>query len=79
MYLRLIKKHQDWAQALARRVRAREFDKIVLEAPVLYGLKVGHFGPDVNQAIRANYRLVKVERTVGRGYYYWLYQPRAPH
>jgi hypothetical protein len=76
MYLRLLRTHPRWAHPLAARVRAREFDKIVLEAPILYGLKVAHFGPEVNQAIRTNYRLIKVERTVGRGYYSWLYVRR---
>jgi hypothetical protein len=76
MYLRLIRSHPSWPAALARRVEAREFDEVVLEAPIFYGLKIGHFGRDVNEAIRRNYRLVKVERTVGRGYYYWLYRPR---
>ena len=76
MYLRLMRTHPDWAHALAAQVRGRRFDKIVLEAPILYGLRVGHFGPEVNQAIRSNYTLVKVEKTVGQGYYHWLYVPR---
>ncbi len=76
MYLRLLRTHPAWARPLAAQVRQARFDKIVLESPLLYGFRTGHFGPLVNAAIRANYRLVKVERTVGRGYYYWLYVRR---
>lgn len=54
------RKHPEWATALAERVAAKEFDKIILVAglsPASSLYDEQFLGPTVNRAVLANYRL----------------------
>jgi hypothetical protein len=72
---RALAKHPSWAQAWARRVSARNFDKIILVA----GLEPGtglfdqqFLGRAVNDAVLANYRLAYAELDL------YVYVPVTP-
>ena len=59
--------HEPWAEAVARRVSAKEFDKIILVAGLAPGTPLyprQFLGRTVNDAVLASYRLVHVERDI---------------
>jgi hypothetical protein len=71
MLLRLGRKHPAWTSALAARIDAHQFDRIVLVYPIGFEAwyRQMHFGSAIAAAIRRSYRL----REVRQGYY--VYAP----
>ena len=59
MFRRTATKHPRWISDLAKRIRAHEFDRIVLVSPLSdrgWYSEI-HFGDTIADAIRADYRL----------------------
>jgi hypothetical protein len=69
---RLVRTRPQWSQALAARVAAREFDKVVLSNPI--ERQGAHLGPVVNSAVGRYYRLAKGVTTPSGPY--WIYVPK---
>ena len=74
MLVRVTRLHRAWGAQLANRIRAHEFDKIIL----LYRLDenrdwydITDMGPAVSAATRQAYRLVTHQQG------YWVYEPRG--
>jgi hypothetical protein len=78
MLPRLESRHPRWIRELSSRIRAHEFDEIVLLQPITNVVWFAHtdFGSNVSGAIRDNYELkAHVQSSASGAADYWVYVP----